>query len=561
MKTKKKIITLSLLLVVLALLIAGFFIIKAVLANDEQGPSSAVKPEKGEGVMGNALTIFPEIPESNIYSIDIKHKNGHEYGFVKTWDKDKAKYVMSLKNYEKLPYDEEAYAYLTAYVRCPITYEPIRNATNEQLSEYGVTQNTCRFSFTIISDEETGKREYTVYVGNEAYSAGTTYYASVEGRNVIYRLQKDIDTYASKTLYDYLSPTIFERFKNATDAILGIESFDILKTKLQENSASSVISLRVSEKTETSAYFDAIYNIDKAGRQKITFADSSYLLDVFGLLYGSFKGESVVAINPNDEELKKYGLGEGFEQYMVVAVHGENDTTRFLFSDEIDGYYYTLSTYSDPKIPLLIKISADKLSFLKSDEASLLKWSATNSVLTSFFEYLLPDDEAGEPGIKELTIRTKDYKETFYVNYNKGTKHLEMTTKDSGLVFGDVDTDDPYEKNQFRNLFTYLVYYPMPKRFNYMTDSELAEIMLDENIVYELDVVRNDGVLLKYTYYRITASYALQVMSEGKIVDGNKVWQEPTINFDVTMEHIEKISEAYKTIMEGGKIKPDDNIY
>ena len=89
--------------------------------------------------------------------------------------------------------------------------------------------------------------------------------------------------------------------------------------------------------------------------------------------------------------------------------------------------------------------------------------------------------------------------------------------------------------------------------------------MIDEKIIYELEVELNDGKLYKYTYYTLDedyAGYALREVREGKVNEnGEHEYGTAQLTFDVKSRQIGKIAEAYKIIMEGGKFIPLDYIY
>ena len=473
-----------------------------------------------------------------------------------------------------MKYDASVYAYLEAYARIPLSAdnEPFRDLTQAEMAEYGVTADTCSAKCTIsFYDSEDNVKSHTLYVGYKTFSQETTYYASLEGRNSVYRLQTDADK-MFLSLVDYVKPLVYGRFSSPNEALFGIKRFNIFTTDLvRDESAGNyginniVDIVRNEEKSsEISAVFDLFCRRGESGQSKRTLADSEYLLAIFETLYVNFEGESVICINPDETTRREYGLGEGQEQYIVSCVvdDSKDTTVSFLISKEIEGYHYVESTILDTSTPVLVKVPRETLAFLGEDEKTLLKFASTTSVLAGFYEYLVPNAEAEDaPGMKEITITVPNGEETFYISYDEVRDKVSVTTKNSGMVFETIDHEDSYKRNQFNNFYTFLVFYPMPARFNSSTSEELATILTEDNIVYQLKGVRNDGKLVRYTYYGLSSSYAVAEGQVGKLVDGVEVWEDSELVFDTTMEHIDKIVDAYTDLMAGKELKPDDNIY
>ena len=195
----------------------------------------------------------------------------------------------------------------------------------------------------------------------------------------------------------------------------------------------------------------------------------------------------------------------------------------------------------------------------------MLKWAATSSIYAGFSEYLRPEIDLGAPGVKQMRIKTKDFNETFIITINKNG-YLSATSESGKYVFTDnPNATEAYTTNQFSNLYTLLLYFPMPSRFNTLKGEEKDAVRVEEKIIYELEVMLNDGKLYKYTYYTLDedyAGYALREVREGKVNEnGEFEYGSAEVIFDVKSRQIGKIAEAYKIIMEGGKIIPLDYIY
>lgn len=577
---KKKTVIFLILLVLLAVGIVLALNLPSWLKSEEtvEDDSNIPVPEEGEGVSGNALLIYPEFSQKDIKEITIKNEYG-EFTLVRKWIKDEKAYRLRLKGYENIPCNETKMAILGAYVSTAITHEPIRNATSEQMEIYGVTEEKCQAKYTITRSDEKGKEyTYTVRIGDKAMTSANTYYAMVEGRNVIYRIQAGAAGVPgfSEVLFakniELMDATIYGKFVNGTYALAGIDAFRIFTTSFEDKNGDDLIDMNslveviLRNKTDDSATFDVLLKRAN-GSTVAALADIDFLKTIFETLYTTFTGESVVDIITDETDLGKYGLAVGQKRYFVSCAFtetnddGSNVMHNMEFSMPIDGYCYTRVSIYDPSIALIVKLPYKNISFLdENDETLIESFTATDSVTTGFFEYLNEDKESGSPGIKKITIKTPEGYEVFNVSYNNQTNKLSVVT-DSGKSFIDIEHTDPYERNQFANLYTLLLMYPMPRSINNMTDSEMAEYKKEENVVYELIAERNDGVLLRYTYYKMNANFAIAEHAKGKLENGIEVWEESEIIFNTTMEQIRIVTRSFKTIIDGGKIRPDEIIY
>ena len=537
-------------------------------------------PSEGESLYSNALLMYPRVNYKKIVSLTVENETG-DFTFVQKWSKEDNNYKLRLKGLENIPCDESLLTILTSYVGTSITHEPMRDVTEEQIRTYGL-DDSCKIKYTLVyEDENQVNRQVTVRIGDKANTSSPVYYAYVEGRNNIYMMQAGANGMSSfdeailSSKLDFIAPTIFKGFSNGTYALMGTNAFNVYKTTLEDTDGDGNaeleslvrIAMRSRDKENDSAVFELILERGNEKDSRVALADNEYLKRIFETILIEFQGEGVVELYTKDTDLSKYGLEVGQKHYFISAVFeekdldGNNRTVSLDIGEEIDGYHYTIARFYDYDNGLIIKIPKESLFFINENDQYLLEnYAATNSVLTGFYEYLQVNEEAGEPGMKKITINTKDYRETFFINYDILKGKLSVTTQSGNMTFIDKESDDVYDRNQFSNLYTLLIFYPMPRRLNTMTEAEMQEVMIPENMVYELIAERNDGKLLRYTYYKINASYALAEYCEGKVENGTQVWGESSVIFDTTMGHIEKITDNYKIIMEGGKIRPDDII-
>lgn len=565
---KKSIILFSTLGGILLALIFVYAFLVAPLLYDTGG-NGTNPPEifDGEATNGITVSLYPGIKDENLLEIKVKHEND-EYAFVQATDKD-GKKKMVIKGHTEVTYDTLVYTYLLILAReprVPIGGSVMRGLTSEQMEQYGVTKELCKARIDIKYLDAGKEKTRTLYIGSKAISSSAYYYCAIEGRSTVYTLNaSSIDKAVLLNLTDYISPYVYKKFSSASEAGVSMDSFGIFLTTREGGKAKDVLLLEQNrdEATDTSASF--FFTFPEVYPQKI-IASNDYVLEVLNKLYVNFTGDKTVAINPDEPTCEKYGLGIKQEQYMVYGkVKNQTDDNAlpvFYISKEMDGYHYVMSYFYAE--PVIVKMSANQLAFLRTDTETRLAWAATNSVFAGFSQYLQPDMETGAPGVKTMKIRTRDYNEEFTISINANFD-LVVTSTNGKYVFKDSDSPEPYQKNQFANLYTLLLYFPMPSRFTEVEKNEMENIKRDENIIYQLEVQLNDKKAYKYTYYTLDSGYsgyALCESCEGYVNEnGEYIYTETQTVFDVKSRQIGVIAEAYKIIMEGGKINPLDYIY
>lgn len=574
---KKDIIILEVLGGILLALILVFIFAVAPLLKDDGNVKAPPEIFDGEHTNGTTVSLYAPISDANLLEITVKNKTG-EYGFIQKKD-DEGKISMVIKGHEKMAYDNAVFAYLSVFAKepkVPLNGKIIRNLTTAQMEEYGTTELLCKAQVTVKYKEGDTEKEYILLIGNEVMSSSASYYVAVKGRGHVYCVNSAyINKAVLKNVCDYIAPAIYTKFKNTAEAGLAIKQFIIMKADQNGKSYGEIVLMEQDELAydgSTSASFK--FSFPDVYPQKVT-ASSEYVLSVFNQLYVNFSGDSVVALDPDKETLEKYGLGKEQEQYMIYASLKDPKEDEYIPAlyishefiegegEEAKGYHYVMSGYYAEVT--IVKIASENLQFLKKDDESMLKWAATSSIYAGFSEYLRPEIDLGAPGVKQMRIKTKDFNETFIITINKNG-YLSATSESGKYVFTDnPNATEAYTTNQFSNLYTLLLYFPMPSRFNTLKGEEKDAVRVEEKIIYELEVMLNDGKLYKYTYYTLDedyAGYALREVREGKVNEnGEFEYGSAEVIFDVKSRQIGKIAEAYKIIMEGGKIIPLDYIY
>lgn len=570
--SKKTLRTFLILSAVLLVLIGSLVLIVALTSGgDEEEPAFDVW--EGEDVFGNAAHLaYPLIENEDVLRIDIKNETG-SYSFKPVWDEGKAKYVWRVDGHTNITINASSFEMLRMYLCTATTKDPIRNASAADLEEYGVDSD-CKTVYTLHYKEDGEEKSYTVRLGRKTNSSDNTYYAYIEGRDHVYKFASDMYSYSTKSMLYYLSPSVNTFFSDGTAALLGIDNFEIYSSK--DSLLSTIVTINVKEKEDTAVSFEAVYPKDETGRIKTTVASTSYLNEVFTLLYTAFSGEEVVAVSPSEEVLAEFGLGESDEKYLINVRFSDNASfsdpsykqkePALYVSRELDGCYYILSKYFSDD--LIVKISSDNMPFLGEDPYSLIKWTDTTSITSGFYETLCKNDE-GAPGLNKIIIKalkdeeTGEYnEETFILTYNETDEILSVKAQNTGLSFVDnPNAQISYDKNWFRNLYVYFLYYPFIDEFNTMTREEMATYEKDDNIVYSITAYRNDGVVVRYTYYKIDVNFAFEKAESGTLNDdGTVTWEAPIYDYTASMLQLRKVYLAIDKLLSGERVTPDDQL-
>lgn len=551
--------------ILLALIITLFWVLILKPAVTPDPPKFDVW--EGEDTYGNAAhLVYPLVDESTITKMEI-YIEGKEHIFLPVWDENLGKYDWRIEGFEKIDLDATTFEMLRMWLCTLTTKDPIRNASEKDLIAYELDKKDHN-GFKIYYEENGQEKTHTVRIGKQTNLSTNEYYAYVEGRRHVYKISKDVITYAQYSHLKYLSPIINTFFKSETAALMGIDKFDIYLTDGSNTSLKNVVTVKVDERGETTVSFKAVYGLDEYGRRRTTIANTSYASTVFSTLYTSFSGSEVVAVNPTEDELRAFGLDSATEKYYVnvefadiaefaSSSYKDNEPSLYI-STERDGCHYVLSKYYGQT--LVVKVLKESLSFLGSDSFSLLKWTDVNSITTGFYETLTENDEGGI-GLKEIYVTTSNgVSETFLLSYDKENDELTATCKEAGLVFKDDNTKTGFERNLFRNLYVYMLYYPFINSFNQMSDEATMEYIKPENAIYSITAIRNDDTAVRYTYYKISASLAIESVETGKVVGGELSFGEPSYGNICTVEEIRRVTNATEKLLRGETLLPDEDV-
>ncbi len=562
-KTKKTtIITASLVALFVALFFVWLFVIKPLTEEEENEPV-VVTPLEGESTYYGNLSLYPSIDVKDLISITVTNEHG-TFDFISRLNPVTVTRQIRLKDYPTVGLSDEVLTYLrvpTLMAMCT-SNTPLRDLTPEQMEVYGVTPERCKASWTIKYYSGTQEHSQTVYVGEKSPNSISSYFVAVEGRPHVYEIGSSLENALFIEKEGFVNPAINSVY-NETEAIYNVKQIQIghsnadrpfirVDTSKQEFEDSLVIKHTV------------VFPVIARG----VIADTTYVSNVLTKTLVNFSGDKVVAINPTDEQKKQYGVGkDDVLKLFYIETFGANESTNILdlgialsqLKTDEDGnsYYYMLSSsQEDSSVPIIIRIPSIGYEFL--EEKNAIKWVATNSVDAGFRKYIYGNEQIGESGVESVEIMTnttalRGFHDKFILTTTphptKEDKVVLSVVSESGLyTFTDNLDAEAGNRNQFNNFYSVMVNYPMPNRFNTMSEQERASVKENGELILSLRVKMKDGTNLGYDYYKIDSA---NVMCE--FFDENN--PTPRVVFDTTTEHVNLLATALKQLINGEQVE------
>lgn len=588
---KKTVIKLIIALVVLAIAIVTLVLVTKMMNDETQNNESSsletsteTIAHEGEGIyLSSMLLMYPEIEKSDIASIKIR-VDGSEVEFVSRIG-DTGHRTLRLKSYPAIRCSDAIANNMYSSMCVPLVrydsdgkFYVYRDVTEAERIEKGVTEDTCTAEYEITYNVDGGQNTYTVYVGKRTFLSTISYYAAVKGReDVIYIIDNTVESFFGGTTEEfYVSPVVYTG-TTLTDTMFLYEDFSINRFK-GGSMIGQALGIHATKKIipneSVSVQYNMMYPTQTAGLK----ADKDYLANAFTKLLVSFTGDAVMVLEPSEDDLEKYGFGKDDEFYVIKASQYKQTEDpdevpayiMFTISEKIGDYYYVYTESTGDKASIdyipdtIIRVPSATLSFIEDE--NLIRWVSTNSLETNFYQSISANEAEGKIGVKNMSIivnnvligkdKRVNFNDTFNLEYTKandddGRKLRVWLSNNKEIEFVDKeDYESVSERNQFNNFYANLLNYPMPYRFNQMSEDERNEIKADANsLVLSLHVELNDGTKLTYDYYRIHGTE--YVMCEFT----DETFTEPTIAFDVKMEHVILVAQALDQLMAGQAVE------
>lgn len=558
MKMKNKKITLIVLCAVLLAVVLLYFFVIAPLMDEDDPERPTLETGEGEGNYYGYLMMYPEIDTSDLISISITNSHG-TFSFSNKISEDTGTKQLTLTNYPRLKLSQNALSNLRVYTlntQCK-TNEPLRDCTPEQMALYGVTEDTCQASYTVKFMENGVEKEHTVYIGDRTLSSSGSYFATVKGRNVIYEIGSGLESALMIAREDFVDPLICAVYSEAQVV------FEIQRLMIgNSNESSPFIGINATRDTEGEE-ISVKYSVQFPTNAKNVTANTTYISNALNNLLVNFTAQKIVEIDPSEETCAKYGLGKD-DVTRVVSLR-TFDLTEYRYtiskrteSEEGSFYYILIPAKSSKDVSLIARLDATTYDFLESENA--IKWVATNSVDAGFTKYIQANEQAGESGVADITIMSNTnalsgFSDKFILNYaphptDSSKRDVLTVTSESGryTFTDDLSATDSERKNQFNNFYAILVNYPMPNRFNTMTDEERASAKTEQSLILSIRITMNDGTKMGYDYYKLDSANVMCEFFDDVIT-------EPTVVFDTTLQHVNILATALDQLISGEQVE------
>ena len=567
--TKKNIIIFSVLGAVILLLLAGIAVAFFTIDNSSDD-TPTIDVWEGEDIWGTTVHLaYPMIERADVTKVTLFDENGDSFEFTQAWDELKGANKWVIKGYDSVVMNLSSFELLATWLGTATTKEPIRNATEKQLKDFGVDES-CKRGYEIFYKDSTGKEQsHKVRIGNKVVGQDL-YYSYIEGRKHVYLLDGDTYSCVTKTKLDYMMPIVNMYFESDTATLSGVKKFAIYKTLSSDDQLLNI--LTVSSAGKSSGSFNVSFPKDKYGHAISTYASTDHLNSILPILYTSFSGNKVIAIDPDQEELKQYGLSESDQKHFIdvefyddaqfASSSYKTKEPSFYVSRDIGGTRYISSHFHGVK--MVVSLDSEIFEFLDDSDASLIKWTASQTLQMGFYETLVEDaTRSDSPGLSTIILKTPNNEETFILTTETkvnsdgtSTVVLTATAQNSGLVFKDEYVEGSAGvSNQFRVLYTHLLYFPLANDFNRRSDEDIEKIVNENEIVYSITAYRKDGVVVKYDYYALNYSLAMEKIQKGTVDGyGNVTFEKTSYDFIVKQEHIDNVCSVIDKLLAGEQI-------
>ncbi len=486
-KQKKTVLIMA--IIVAAAICAYFFIIVPIVNYVEEVTAETVHLLDGE-VLGTSdrILMFDHEEKKNIQEIEI-HNDYGEWGVYY----DAADDTFYITGYPEAPYDKEKFSSLIVSAGYTLSMKRVTEDC-EDMHEYGLADSDNPQWYTLTTRDG---EKHTVYIG-DMIPTGAGYYVRYKGRNAVYILDSTLGETILRPLETMITPMLAlpmntnDYFTIKNFAVMEDDNVNILITYLDEEEKAAEASLSAYKMLAPANY---------------TVNDSGYSVALEQLT--SFQGTSTLVYDPDEEDLKEYGLLEpkytlyyeyqGIEQTIVFSERNEN------------GNFYAYS--------LLFNLITE----VPGDNARWLEWDLIAWVDKPIFMMNIND-------VESITVESDTAKRVFDLE-GEG-QDLIVTERATGFK--------PDVKN-FRQFYKTLLSVHMEDYVG-LTEDEIKALNDKEDLYMTLTIKTRAGKQRVYKFYPYTTRrayytvngegefYVLRDMATKVITDAEKVMTNTTID-------------------------------
>ena len=370
---QRRLNTLVALFVILAVLVAGYFLVQSALKEETETPTTTEAPIAllpGEVKNGNSLLVYPsvdqkDIDEVNIHNPELEDKY-QDWGIKFLYNAEEKRSLGYIIGHENDVYLDETQLTLFAAAAGNVIFTRRVVDVCDDFSIYGLSEEEA----VRVELKKTDGTVYTVYIGN-LNPSGTAYYlrsgdtvtddkGNPYERKSVYLLTASTTAYMESTLAAKPTAIVSPLLAYPVNPEVGFAAFELFSAN-----GDIKISLRPrSAITSAEKLFGGSFNyyaVEPAGYYASSAFDTR--IEVFEMFQGSevmeYGTKSVTTTDDDGKEyvyydfetdvLAKYGLDGSRLQYVMSFSTTEEGSTEPLKSEiwisalQPDGYYYARS--------------------------------------------------------------------------------------------------------------------------------------------------------------------------------------------------------------------------
>ena len=499
----------------------------------------------------NRVMLFPHVERASIAKIEVSNKQG-SYAFVKV----EGTSSFQIEGSEDTIYDQELLSTLITDCGYTLSKVKVANDNPDNLTEFGLDEASEPAYYVLHTVD--GK-QYKVWVGDKTPN-NNGYYVRYEERNTVYVLESTLETTVLSTIESFVTPLVIMPTSLTNYAM--IDDFALIRgyytgeeEKKEEEKAEdaeapaegeesgeadttleSVLTEpaetpegETSDKTEIKDELEAdskllenliirFHTYTDAEKEKYDAQNKIFRLDYPGdgnyepsgylqgvaQLFIAYEGTETVKLDPTEEQLLEYGLGEksAFTLFVVNNPQTENENgvkenvptpNLVYFSDVIvdeetgEEYRNVFSVLFN----VVVKMPTYNCRFLEYD---LNTWVSNN-----IFSYNISK-------FSSMTVKCEQIDVTF-----------TMEGDGEALVVTDIGGHKPEVKN-FRRLYQVLLGL-MKEGPVSLSDEEVKALVADESsLLATLTLKTKKGETLEYKFYAFGIKSYYTINGEGEFM-------------------------------------------
>ncbi len=470
---------------------------------------AVVDTEDFEVVPGTMLLMYPQIKSTNVYSIEVLHRDGTTYRFVNTGD---GVYIDGFQK-SHLEYDKDLYAMLCSACGYTITSMKLdsKSATSSvpkledgtiDYAVYGLDRPQATFTISAIKDKDADvyeadeKRTYTVHVGQKTLS-DSGYYVKLDNTDTVYILSS---SYLEKTVMQPIEQLVTARAVFPVSVSQHSMARHFYLTYLSEwmgdedISGNPIVAFDYEEmeyrENTIQANFPYLCNSDLLEGMDGYKINDSNAGTALGLLM-NIECIACKKIGLTAEALEEYGLSENVYYLTYMTKTGETDeygndlyaTNKVLISEktENDTYYIASIPYD-----MIVEVDQYYLSFLEWDNVDWYNqyFMSSNIAYTQEVHFQFGDEQYD-------FILDNRFSYAYYLTRTSEDSDIQMVRIDltTGTVFSkDTDTGKKYyykDKKGYEYQIAVILDFDTIEYVSYET---AAKNLTMKNIVYIEDL-------------------------------------------------------------------------